>query len=94
TQPKHMSPEEAGRHLDGAQPWPQHGRGEDIAGAAVFLASEDSAFVSGQEIVVDGGLTALGPDMWQRIDMPREATLTKAYLSKGTTGEPGTARKL
>jgi len=94
TQPKHMSSDEAGRLLDGAQPWPQHGRGEDIAGAAVFLASEDSAFVSGQEIVVDGGLTALGPDMWQRIDMPREATLTKAYLSKGTTGEPGTARKL
>lgn len=42
----------------------------------------------------DGGLTALGPGMWQRIDMPREATLTKANLSKGTTGEPGTARKL
>src|SRR5690606_2475438 len=94
THPKHMSPEEAGRHLDGAQPWPQHGRGEDIAGAAVFLASAEPAFVSGQELVVDGGLTALGPDMWQRIDMPREATLTKAYLSKGTTGEPGTARKL
>lgn len=94
THPKHLSPEEAGRQFDGAQPWPQHGRGEDIAGAAVFLASEDSAFVSGQEIVVDGGLTALGPDMWQRTGIPREAALTKAYISKGTTGEAGTARKL
>ena len=94
TQPKHMSPEEAGRHFDGAQPWPQHGRGEDIAGAAVFLASDDSSFVSGHELIVDGGLTALGPDMWQRTGIPREATLTKSYLTKGTTGEPSTARKL
>jgi len=94
THQKHMSLEEAGRHLDGAQPWPQHGRGEDIAGAAVFLASGDSGFVTGQEIVVDGGLSALGPDYWQRTDMPREATLAKAYLTKGTTGEPRTERKL
>ncbi len=28
---------------------------EDVVGTAVFLASEDSAFISGQNIVVDGG---------------------------------------
>jgi NAD(P)-dependent dehydrogenase (short-subunit alcohol dehydrogenase family) len=30
---------------------------DDIAGAAVFLAARASAFVTGQTIVIDGGLT-------------------------------------
>ncbi len=86
--------EEAGRFLDGLQPWPQHGRGQDIAGTALFLASEDSAFVSGEAIIVDGALTALGPDLWQRYGVPREGTMTKSRVNKGTTGEPNTAREL
>jgi NAD(P)-dependent dehydrogenase (short-subunit alcohol dehydrogenase family) len=34
------------------------GRGADIAGMALYLASDDSTFVTGQQFVVDGGLTA------------------------------------
>ena len=34
------------------------GKPEEIAGAAFFLASEDSSFVTGQAIAVDGGFTA------------------------------------
>jgi len=34
------------------------GQPEEIAGAAFFLASDDSSFVSGQAIAVDGGFTA------------------------------------
>jgi NAD(P)-dependent dehydrogenase (short-subunit alcohol dehydrogenase family) len=36
-------------------PLGRHGTPEDIAGAALFLASEDSDFVTGHNLVVDGG---------------------------------------
>lgn len=37
------------------------GAPDDIAGAAVWLASDDAAFVTGQCITIDGGLTAATP---------------------------------
>ncbi len=44
------------------QPIQRAGRPEDIAAMALFLASDDSEWVTGQEMVVDGGLTAgFGP---------------------------------
>jgi NAD(P)-dependent dehydrogenase (short-subunit alcohol dehydrogenase family) len=41
-----------------AQPLPQVGRPEDIAHAALFLASDEAGFVTGHTLVVDGGATA------------------------------------
>lgn len=51
------------------QPIPRAGTPEDIANAACFLASDEASFITGQTLVVDGGLTAgawmhpsFGPD--------------------------------
>jgi enoyl-[acyl-carrier-protein] reductase (NADH) len=36
-------------------------RAEDIAKAAVFLASDEARFINGHDLVVDGGITAGKP---------------------------------
>jgi 2-hydroxycyclohexanecarboxyl-CoA dehydrogenase len=36
------------------------GKPEDIAGAVLFLASDDAEFITGQTISVSGGLTMHG----------------------------------
>jgi glucose 1-dehydrogenase len=39
-------------------PFPRLGRPEDVAGAALFLAGDDSGYVSGVNLLVDGGWMA------------------------------------
>jgi len=41
-------------------PMKRFGKVEELAGAAVFLASDAASFVTGQIIVVDGGFLASG----------------------------------
>jgi NAD(P)-dependent dehydrogenase (short-subunit alcohol dehydrogenase family) len=39
-------------------PMPFTGDGRDTANAALFLASDEARFITGTELIVDGGMTA------------------------------------
>ena len=87
-------PEANQRAFAKSQPWPDYGRGEHIAGAALFLASDDAEFVTGESIVVDGGLTAAGPELTRKF--PRTSGRNSHYsgVTRGSTGAPPDLRKL
>ena len=56
--------------LASRQPIQRAGLPEDIARAALWLASDDSSFVTGHALLVDGGLT--GGRMWSVVQEQRE----------------------
>jgi glucose 1-dehydrogenase len=52
-------------------PWGRLGTPEDIGKAAVFLCSEDAAYITGTELVVDGGLCLRGAGGASATEQPR-----------------------
>ena len=77
--------------LDKAQPWPEAGQPADIAAAALHLASDESRFMTGAAMVVDGGLTATGANMMRA--RPEGSMFLQAVgVDRGTTGQEGTLR--
>ena len=43
-------------------PMGKMGTAEDVAHAALFLASDEARYITGTELVVDGGITATIPE--------------------------------
>lgn len=50
--------DESAERLMAAHPWNAFGETKDVAAAAVFLASDDAAFITGVLLPVDGGYVA------------------------------------
>ena len=57
---KFLDDTERGRELLMRTPMRRFGRPEEVAGAAVFLASDAASYITGQTIVIDGGMLASG----------------------------------
>lgn len=51
-------PDAVRQNMTARQPMGRLGTADEIAAAAVYLASDEAAFVTGTELVIDGGLTA------------------------------------
>lgn len=73
-------------------PWPRLGEGEDIAALMTFLASDESEFITGQTIAVDGGVTGIMPSIW---GFGSSSMFTGAAgMGYGSTGKEGELRKV
>jgi cyclopentanol dehydrogenase len=57
TQPGHANPDVAKQRLE-ATPLGRFGTPHDIAMGCLYLASDESSWVTGSELVIDGGMTA------------------------------------
>jgi 2-keto-3-deoxy-L-fuconate dehydrogenase len=55
---EYPDPGQARREMSATQAVGRMGRPEEIAAAALYLASDESAFVTGSEFIIDGGFSA------------------------------------
>ena len=85
-------PEEAAAAVGPLVPWPELGRPEHIAGAALFYASDDSEHVTGDAMLVDGGLVAAGPGLTLP-GGPTTAPPGFVGVNRGTTGQGAVIRE-
>jgi NAD(P)-dependent dehydrogenase (short-subunit alcohol dehydrogenase family) len=88
------NPQATQKSFAAAQPWPDYGCGDHVAGTALFLASDDAEFVTGEDILVDGGLTAAGPELSKKFPRSSARDAKVSGVTKGSTGEPPVIRRL
>jgi enoyl-ACP reductase-like protein len=79
--------------LQQMQPWPEAGQPQHIASAALFLASEDARFVTGEALTVDGGMTAAGGNALGRLAQGQGVMLSVG-VDRGTTGLESTVKPI
>lgn len=79
-------PEETEKAVLNFVPIGRLGEPEDIAKAALFYASDDSAFVTGDSIMVDGGMVAASPGMVAARTLDA-GSKGPAGVNRGSTGQ-------
>jgi len=84
---------DAERVMQQFQPLKRRGEGSHIAGTALFLAGDDSAFASGESITVDGALLAAGPAIHGQAKNTRNLH-RNVGMAHGTTGKPARVQRL
>lgn len=85
--------DDADRVMQEFQPLKMRGEGRHIAGCALWLAGDDSAFVSGEEITVDGALMAGGPRIHGQAKNTRNLH-RNVGIAYGTTGQAAVNKRL
>ena len=70
--PEPLDPGTVAKQLARVQPIRRAGLPQDIAHAALWLASDESSFVTGTTIVVDGGWTAAASPPEELAEMARQ----------------------
>jgi NAD(P)-dependent dehydrogenase (short-subunit alcohol dehydrogenase family) len=78
--------------LAGIQPWREVGQPEHIARAIAFLVSDDARFITGQDVIVDGGMVAAGVRLGDAIGGDPSAR-GLAGFNRGSTGAGHTVRR-
>ena len=82
--------EQAEETMKQIQPWPDRGESDHIANAALYLASDESAFVTGEAHVVDGGYSVNGG--LNSRELIGTNAHSKAGVAYGTTGKAPVVR--
>lgn len=72
--------------LGTVQPLPYAGEPDFVAGVVSFLASDDARFITGENITVDGGMVAAGPQLGDMVNN-NPAMRGLVGVNRGSTGE-------
>jgi NAD(P)-dependent dehydrogenase (short-subunit alcohol dehydrogenase family) len=85
-------PDRATALMKDVLPWPDIGHPREIAAAALFYASDDASFITGDAMVADGGLLASGPGIFGRTQFAAIRPGVSG-ANRGSTGEGPVIRK-
>src|SRR6185436_6297320 len=78
TKPGHSNPEVAKHRID-ATPLGRFGTPADIAAGCLYLASDEASWVTGSELVIDGGMTANSPGSTLALSRMMPTQTTSGY---------------